>query len=80
MPAGGELGKIDEGGGYDLSEIQQAREAVSGKTGDEKGFDNVEPIFIQVTNNPVFREEELEARSVIIEYDEYGEVVSVELL
>ncbi len=77
------LGKadgIEDGGGYDLSEIKNLMEANEAKTGDEKGFEEVEPMFIQVTDNLVVREEEYEARSIIIEYDSNDKVVSVQLL
>jgi len=77
-----DLGKgIKDGGGYDLAEIERAEEALSNKVGDEKGFAVVEPIYIQVIEGGyVAREQEYEARSVIIEYDDYDNVVSVELL
>lgn len=71
----------DEGSGYNLQELKNAHESLSGHVGDEKGFEEVEPIFIEVLPNTIaVREEEYEARSVIIEYDEYDQVVSVELL
>ena len=76
----GESDGIMDGGGYDLKEIKKAMEANEAKTGDEKGFEEVEPIFVQVTEEYVVREEEYEARSVIIEYDVNDKVVSVELL
>ena len=71
---------IEDGGGYDLKEIKKAMEVNEAKTGDEKGFEEVEPIFVQVSEEYVVREEEYEARSVIIEYDKDDKVVSVELL
>lgn len=71
---------IDDGGGYDLSEIAQAREVNSKKTGDEKGYEEVEPLFITVTGGESVRSEELEARSIIIEYDRFDNIVSVEVL
>lgn len=72
---------MGSGGGYDLEEIQQAHEVLSGHEGDEKGFEKVDPIFIEVIPNAqVVREEEYEARVVILEYDTYDNIVSVELL
>ena len=74
------MGKIEEGGGYDLSELAQARESLEGNPNPEKGFEEVEPILVIVNDNPVARSEELEARIVIVDYDENDEVVSVEIL
>tara|TARA_R110002126_G_scaffold142986_1_gene289164 strand:+ start:588 stop:827 length:240 start_codon:yes stop_codon:yes gene_type:complete len=79
MEIGG-MGKIEEGGGYDLSELAQARESLEGNPNPEKGFEEVEPILVIVSDNPVARSEELEARIVIVDYDENDEVVSVEIL
>ena len=79
MEIGG-MGKIEEGGGYDLSELAQARESLEGNPNPEKGFEEVEPILVVVSDNPVARSEELEARIVIVDYDENDEVVSVEIL
>jgi|TARA_R110000824_G_scaffold118288_1_gene270517 hypothetical protein len=75
-----EMGKIDEGGGYDLSEIAQARESLDGNPNPEKGFEEVEPILVVVSDNPVARSEELEARIVMVDYDENDEIVSIEVL
>ena len=75
-----EMGKIDEGGGYDLSEIAQARESLDGNPTPEKGFEEVEPILVVVSDNPVARSEELEARIVMVDYDENDEIVSIEVL
>ena len=75
-----DLGKIEEGGGYDLTELAQARESLEGNPNPEKGFEEVEPILVIVNDNPVARSEELEARIVIVDYDENDEVVSVEIL
>ena len=75
-----DLGKIEEGGGYDLTELAQARESLDGNPNPEKGFEEVEPILVVVSDNPVARSEELEARIVIVDYDENDEVVSVEIL
>lgn len=71
---------MDDGGGYDLKELEQAREVNNEKSGDEKGFEEVELIFIEVSMGKPVRQEEFEARSVLIEYDEFDNVVSVELL
>ena len=75
-----ELGKIEDGGGYDLKELEQARESLEGNPTPEKGFEEVDPVFVQVSNNQPVRVGELEARSVLIEYDEFDEIVSVEIL
>jgi len=79
MEIGG-MGKIEEGGGYDLSELAQARESLEGNPNPEKGFEEVDPVLVVVNDNPVVRSEELEARIVIVDYDENDEVVSVEIL
>ena len=71
---------MDGSGAYDTEELKQAHEALSGHVGDEKGYEEVEPMFIQVTHEIATRSEEFEARSVIIEYDQYNNIVSVELL
>ena len=75
-----ELGKIEEGGGYDLSELAQARESLEGNPNPEKGFEEVDPVLVVVSDNPVVRSEELEARIVVVDYDENDEIVSVEIL
>jgi len=74
------MGKIEEGGGYDLSELAQARESLEGNPNPEKGFEEVDPVLVVVNDNPVVRSEELEARIVIVDYDENDEIVSVEIL
>ena len=74
------MGKIEEGGGYDLSELAQARESLEGNPNPEKGFEEVDPVLVVVNDNPVVRSEELEARIVIVDYDDNDEVVSVEIL
>ena len=79
MDVGG-MGKIEEGGGYDLTELAQARESLEGNPNPEKGFEEVDPVLVVVNDNPVVRSEELEARIVIVDYDENDEVVSVEIL
>ena len=75
-----EMGKIDEGGGYDLEEIAQARESLEGNPTPQKGFEEVDPIQVTVSDNPVVRTEELEARIVMVDYDEFDEIVSIEVL
>ena len=79
MEIGG-MGKIEEGGGYDLSELAQARESLEGNPNPEKGFEEVDPVLVVVSDNPVVRSEELEARIVVVDYDENDEIVSVEIL
>ena len=74
------MGKIEEGGGYDLSELAQARESLEGNPNPEKGFEEVDPVLVVVSDNPVVRSEELEARIVVVDYDENDEIVSVEIL
>jgi hypothetical protein len=75
-----DLGKIEDGGGYDLSELSKARESLEGNPKPEKGFEEVDPIQVIVSDNPVARTEELEARVVIVDYDEFDEIVSIEVL
>ena len=75
-----ELGDIKDRGGYDLKELAKARESLEADPTPEKGFQDVDPVFIQVSDNDPVRVEELEARSVLIEYDENDEPVSVEIL
>lgn len=74
-------GVLDSGGGYDLTEIKKAHEALSGHVGDEKGYEEVEPILITVIEGvKAVRTEEFEARSVIISYDQFDNIIEVELL
>ena len=76
-----DLGKgIRDGGGYDLSEIVQAEEALGNGQTNTKEFEDVEPMYIEVRNGNVVRTEEFEARMVIIEYDENDNIIGVELL
>ena len=75
-----DLGKMEDGGGYDLSELAQAKESLDGNPSPEKEFIEVDPIMVVVSDNPVVRTEELEARVVVVDYDENDEVVSVEVL
>lgn len=77
--------QIGNEGGYDLEELKQAKESFEeqhgGKGGvNTEGYVEVEPIFIQVTDEIAVEQKEYESRSVIIEYDADGDVVSVELL
>ncbi len=79
------MSKIGSEGGYDLKELEEAKESFEeqhgGKGGvDTAGYVEVEPVHIQISDEIPVRQEEYEARSVIIEYDQYGEPVSVELL
>ncbi len=74
---------IGNEGGYDLDELKQAKEQFEEKHGsgvNTAEFEDVEPIYIQVTSETAVEQREYESRSVIIEYDQNGEVVSVELL
>lgn len=73
---------IEDGGGYDLSEIKQARESLGNQgNSNQTGYEDVEPLYIPVKPNEyVARTEEFEARVVIVEYNEYDEIVGVELL
>lgn len=83
MDISSEAWAMDEksGGGYDLSEIENAKEALTGEKGDTKGFEDVEPMYIEVRpNSRVARTEEYEARMVIVEYDDFDNIVGVELL
>ena len=75
--------QIGNEGGYDLDELKQAKEQFEEKHGggvNASEFEDVEPIYVQVTSKTAVEQREYEARSVIIEYDQNGEVVSVELL
>ena len=75
--------KIGAEGGYDLSELEAAKEAFNNEYSDGQSvqeFQDVEPILIQISDEEVVETKEYEARAVIIEYDAYGEPVSVELL
>jgi hypothetical protein len=77
--------QIGSEGGYDLEELKQAKESFEeqhgGKGGvDTAGYVEVDPVSIQISDEIPVRQEEYEARSVIITYDKYGEPVSVELL
>jgi thioredoxin reductase len=71
-----------EEGGYDHNELESLREQFEESKGSSTGaeFVEVDPILIKVSNEVAVEQKEYEARSVIITYDQYGEVVSVELL
>lgn len=82
---GSNMKQIGEEGGYDLEALKEAKEAFEqehGGSGGVKtdGLEEVDPIFVQVSNEDVHEIKEYEARSVIIEYDVFGDVVSIELL
>ena len=71
----------DDDGTYDLNALKQAKEAIGdNKDVDTDGMVDVDPLFIQVSAETPVRTEELKSRMVIVEYDAYDEVVSVELL
>lgn len=80
----GNMRKIGSEGGYDLDELEALKNDFqekedSGQNNGE-GFMEVDPIYIQVSNNEPVEQKEYEARAVIIEYDIRGNPVSVELL
>ena len=82
MDVSGNFGKgIKDGGGYDLSEIERAEEALDSGQTNTKGMEEVEPMYIEVIpDSIVVRTEEYEARIVVIDYDENDNIVGVELL
>jgi len=69
---------IDDGGGYDLSEIQKARESLSTKP--QKVEKEVDPMYIDVTAGTVVKTKDMGQRTVFIDYDEFGNIIGVELL
>ncbi len=77
-----DIGKgIKDGGGYDLAEIEQAENQLKGGEVDTSGLVDVEPLYIEVIpHDSVHHTEEYEARMVILDYDEYDNVIGVELL
>jgi hypothetical protein len=78
-----EIGDFGDAGGYDLDEIKKAKEALGSNTKDVStaGMQEVDPLYIEVLpHNEVHHTEEYEARMVIIEYNEYDEIIGVELL
>ena len=77
--------QIGAEGGYDLDALKEAKEQFEEQHGGREGVDTagyveVEPVLIQISDETPVRQEEYEARSVIVEYDQYGDPVSVELL
>lgn len=79
---GGVLGDgIKDGGGYDLREIAKAEEAFSAGKVEVGDTVEVDPMYIPVIEGvEVARTEVYEARSVIVEYDEFDNIIGVELL
>lgn len=71
---------IDDGGGYDLSEIQQARESLKVQPVGKDVPKNVDPMYIDVTNADVVTTKDMGERTVFIDYDRFGNIVGVELL
>ena len=71
---------IDDGGGYDLKEIQSAREGLKVKKVGEGVPKEVDPIYIDVKDGVVARSKELGQREVFIDYDEYGNIIGVDIL
>ena len=74
--------KIGNEGGYDLDELEALKGNFEEKqaSGKQEVMMDVDPIFIQVSDEIAVDQKEYEARAVIIEYDYNGDVVSVELL
>lgn len=72
---------MEDDGTYDLKALKQAKEALSpDKDVNTDGMEEVDPLFIPVSDGEVVRTEEYKARVVMVDYDQYDEVVSVELL
>jgi len=71
---------IDDGGGYDLNEIQQARESLAIKPVGKDVPKNVDPMYIDVSDGVVKKTRDMGQRTVFIDYDEFGNIVGVELL
>ncbi len=69
---------IDDGGGYDLKEIQKARESLQTKP--QKVEKEVDPMYIDVTDGVVVKTVDMGQRTVFIDYDEFGNITGVELL
>ncbi len=69
---------IDDGGGYDLKEIAKARESLQTKP--EKVEKEVDPMYIDVTDGIVVKTRDMGQRTVFIDYDEFGNIIGVELL
>ena len=71
---------IDDGGGYDLSEIAQAREVLKVKKAGEGVPKDVDPLYIEVAEGVVVKTRDMGQRAVFIDYDEFGNIIGVELL
>lgn len=71
---------IDDGGGYDLNEIQQARESLKVKPVGKDVPKDVDPMYIDVSDGAVKKTRDMGERTVFIDYDEFGNIVGVELL
>ena len=72
---------IEDGGGYDLDEIKKATEALAINKELPNDTQDVDPLYIEVIpHDTVHHTEEYEARIVIIDYDEYNNIIGVELL
>lgn len=71
---------IDDGGGYDLSEIAEAREGLKIKPADDAVPKDVDPMYIDVTDGVVVKTRDMGQRTVFIDYDILGNIVGVELL
>jgi len=69
---------IDDGGGYDLDEIQKARESLQTKP--QKVEKEVDPMYIDVADGIVVKTRDMGQRTVFIDYDEFGNIIGVELL
>ncbi len=69
---------IDEGGGYDLNEIQKARESLATKP--QKVEKEVDPMYIDVSDGDVVKTRDMGQRTVFIDYDKFGNIIGVELL
>lgn len=81
MGVSANLGDINDGGGYDLSELQGARENLDTNAHALKDVPkDVQPEYIQVSDGDVVETKELGTREVFIDYDRFGNVVGVELL
>ena len=69
---------IDDGGGYDLKEIQKARESLSTKP--QKVEKEVDPMYINVRAGIIRKTVDMGQRTIFIDYDEFGNIIGVELL
>ena len=71
---------IDDGGGYDLNEIQQAREVLKVKPVGEDVPKDVDPMYIDVSDGDIVKTKDMGQRTVFIDYDKFGNIIGVELL